>query len=140
MRSLILATALAALLTATPAAAADLAVGQTFECDTARRVVAVVGRLDPDGKDGAMIVSVSLFDLTPGATIPEVSHIPIEAGVFRASCPKVLPARAISPRFEEGYAGWREAFEAGRGGYFTIPVGKIFGGLVRTMPQSGSST
>ncbi len=126
-----------ALLAAATAPAAKLAVGQTLAC-APRGVVAVVGRLDPDGKDGAAIASVSLFDQRPGAKTGVLSHIPIDAQVLKASCPRTTVAHLPAPGFESGYADWRKAFETGQGGYFTIPVSEILDVVKKMTAEAGA--
>lgn len=121
-----------------PAMGADLAVGQTLAC-TPKGVVAVVGRLDGGGKDGATIASISVFDQRPGAKLGVLGHVPVDAKILAASCPKTQAAHALDPHFEEGYATWRQAFEGGQGGYFTISVSEILDVAKKTMSEAGAS-
>ena len=120
-----------------PVMAADLAIGQTLACSP-DGVVAVVGRMDPGGKDGATIVSVSLFDDRAGAKASTMGHIPLDARILAESCPKTLPPRALAPEFEDGYAQWRQAFASGNGGYFTIPVSAILDVVKKMMSEAGA--
>jgi hypothetical protein len=121
-----------------PAKASDLAVGQTFAC-APEGVVAVVGRLDPGGKDGAVIASVSLFDNRAGATTGVLGHIPVDAQILAKSCPKTVSPQALAPDFGGGYAQWRAAFESGTGGYFTIPVSEILDVVKKMMSEAGAT-
>ena len=131
---LIIATAFVA----GPAMAADLAVGQTLGC-APDGVIAVVGRLDADGKGGAAIASISLFDQRPGAKIAVLGHIPVDAQILAASCAKTQAAHALAPDFEGGYATWRQAFESGKGGYFTISISGILDVVTKTTSEAGAS-
>ena len=124
-------------LAASPAMAADLVVGQTLAC-APEGVVAVVGRMDSGGKDGAKIASVSLFDNRAGAKAGVLGHIPVDAYVLAKSCPKTLSPKPLAPDFEGGYAQWREAFESGKGGYFTIPVSEILDVVKKMMSEAGA--
>jgi len=124
-------------LTAAPTMAADLAVGQTLAC-APEGVVAVVGRLDSGGKEGAKIASVSLFDNRAGAKIAVLGHIPVDAKILAKSCPKTLSPKTLSPDFEGGYAQWRQAFESGKGGYFNIPVSEILDVVKKMMSEAGA--
>ena len=128
---------IAATLAATSVGAAELAVGQTLACAPAG-VVAVVGRLDSGGKDGATIASVSLFDNRAGTKIKVLGHIPVDAKILATSCPKTQAAQALDPNFESGYAQWRQAFENGSGGYFTISVSEILDVAKKTMSEAGA--
>jgi hypothetical protein len=131
--SLIVGVALAT----APAMASDLAVGQTLAC-APEGVVAVVVRMDSDGKDGATIASVSLFDRRAGAKVGVMGHIPVDGQVLAKSCPKALSPQAAAPDFEGGYAQWRQAFESGKGGYFTIPVSEILDVVKKMMSEAGA--
>jgi hypothetical protein len=124
MHTRCIGAALLALLTSSPAHAADLAVGQTLSCaskDPNRRLTVVVGRVEPYGPFES-VASVSLFvDDAKGASLGSASHLPIDAKVVATSCPTPAPKRALGDSFEEGYAQWKGA----QGGVFTIPVDQI---------------
>lgn len=51
-----------------------------------------------------------------------IGHLPIEEETLKNSVTKLVKANAKLPDFEEGYKMWKEAFDNGNGGYFTIPV------------------
>ncbi|MBC7669728.1 MAG: hypothetical protein H7236_15065 [Gemmatimonadaceae bacterium] len=138
LKTAILFGLVAAAFAVSSATAAELAVGQTLAC-APEGIVAVVGRLDPDGKGGAAIASVSLFDQRPGAKIDVLGHIPVDAKVLAASCPKTQASQALAPDFEGGYASWRQAFESGKGGYFTISISEILDVVKKTMSEAGAS-
>ena len=120
-----------------PAMATSLAVGQTLAC-APDGVTAVIGRMDSGGKDGATIASISLFDNRAGAKAGVMGHIPLDAQVLAKSCPKTLLPKALASDFEGGYAQWRQAFEGGKGGYFTIPVSEILDIVKKMMSEAGA--
>ncbi len=75
-----------------------------------------------------VIVHVSLTGLhiksprAPGGFTDKVQHAPFsEAAIDRSVTTKVAESSTL-PAFEDGYRMWREAFEAGKGGLFTVPV------------------
>jgi hypothetical protein len=120
-----------------PAMADEPAVGQTLAC-APEGVIAVVGRVDTEGKDGVSIASVSLFDQRAGAKVGVLGHIPIDAKVLAASCPGKQTQHALDPNFGDGYATWRQAFESGKGGYFTISISEILDFVQKTMSEAGA--
>ncbi len=53
-------------------------------------------------------------------------HCPVGAETLDASVLALVSAgEAQSPSISEGYSVWREAFDRGEGGYFTIPMDRI---------------
>ncbi len=121
-----------------PPAPIELAVGQLYACNSAyvdRRLEATVGRIDklPSGET---VVSIYMTDGGPNATIPVVQHSPFSEAQFRASCPHLEAASVPVPSgFEEGYAMWRQAFDSGNGGYFTISVDQALDVTKSTLAQ-----
>lgn len=128
------ALAVLAALVATPALAAAPKVGDTLSCVDGR-AVAVIGRIDQ--LRGKTVASISLFDQVPGSPLAVVNHLPVEMSVLHASCPGRLAKRPRADDFEGGYALWREAFDAGKGGFFTIPVDHILDTLLSSLPREG---
>jgi hypothetical protein len=53
-----------------------------------------------------------------------VSHMPFSEAAIAFSVTEKLGEVAELPDFQEGYAEWRNSFEAGKAGVFSIPVGK----------------
>lgn len=123
--------------------AAEIKVGDTLACrskDPAKRLFAVIGRLEPFGKGTA--ASITLYNLTPGARLPEVSHLPFDLATLSASCtPSSDVTLPTSATFDDGYATWRKAVEDQKAGVFTVPVDQIEDILLGTLqgqPQAGT--
>ena len=51
-----------------------------------------------------------------------VNHMPFSEEAINKSALKILKEKAELPDYEEGYQQWREAFEAGNAGIYTITV------------------
>jgi hypothetical protein len=57
-----------------------------------------------------------------------IGFMPIAEAALDASVTQLVAEDAAfipSADFEEGYAGWKEAFDAGKAGFWTAPVAKI---------------
>jgi hypothetical protein len=77
---------------------------------------------------GTKIIHISLEGVkiknpqSPNGFGNKVSHMPISEDALRDSITKMIGTTKALPDFKEGYKMWREAFDQGKGGYFTIPV------------------
>lgn len=102
--------------------------GDTLACaskDPSKRLYVVVGVVEPFGTDRT-VASITLIDETPGSPIPGVAHLPVEAAVLEASCPKrAETARALAPEFESGRQQWLEAVRTQHAGVFTVSIDEI---------------
>lgn len=87
----------------------------------------IVLRVDDAGASGR-IVHVALGGLSiknplsPDGRSTTVRHMPFEEAALRRSVTELLADGVPVPPYEEGYAMWREAFDAGRAGYYTVTV------------------
>ncbi|KRA20805.1 hypothetical protein [Lysobacter sp. Root604] len=61
----------------------------------------------------------------PGQVQTELPHAPVSTKTLDLSVIKLQGSTANPPDVSEGYAAWREAYDAGEGGVFTIPVSQI---------------
>lgn len=113
------------------ATAADLAPGQAWSYRDAQlpssRVV--IGRID--GAGASKVASVSIVDAPlpdpeTGALAPRlVEHAPIAIDALLASLLRREGEAPTPEGFEGGYRIWRNAFDAGQGGVFTLGVAEI---------------
>ena len=87
----------------------------------------IIVKIDNDPKLGR-IIHISMRGLkiknprSPDGLSEVVSHMPFAEEAIEKSEVKLLQEKVDLPDFEEGYRIWREAFEAGRGGIYTITV------------------
>lgn len=61
----------------------------------------------------------------PGHVQSELPHTPVSSQTLDQSVVKLLGVATTVPDISEGYAVWREAYDAGEGGIFTISVAEI---------------
>jgi hypothetical protein len=75
-----------------------------------------------------VIVHVSLDGLriksphAPSGVSETIGHMPFAEQALEKSVTSLVSSNATLPAFTEGYQEWRRAFDAGKGGIFTIPV------------------
>ena len=86
----------------------------------------VILRLDADPRLGT-IVHVYIDGVSirnphaPSGVATEIGHMPFAEAAIDESVVQQVGTRQL-PDFQEGYDAWREAFDAGRGGVFSIPA------------------
>jgi hypothetical protein len=87
----------------------------------------VVGKVESSPELGD-VVHVSVFGLAivspqaPGGVTREIQHMPFAASALRGSVTRRAGIGAAPARFEGGYAQWRAAVDAGKGGVYTLSV------------------
>ena len=115
--------------------------GQKLRCASVhsdRLLEATVGRVDV-APNGVTIVSITLEDKAPGAQPSLFAHMPFDAKTLKSSCSQIIAIGApVSASFNEGYATWREAFDSGKGGYFTISVDQAIDFVKSILAGSGA--
>ena len=60
--------------------------------------------------------------LSPDGISDKVNHMPFAEEAINKSAVKILKEKVDLPDYEEGYNMWREAFDAGRAGIYTITL------------------
>lgn len=79
------------------------------------------------------VIHVSIFDLkianptAPKGFTDQAGHLPIAGANVRASLKSKVQKKVPEADWKEGYQLWREAYQAGKGGVFTKPVGECVG-------------
>ncbi len=84
----------------------------------------IIGRIDIFPGDRT-VISVSITDAPiPTTTEPlqTISHLPFDEGALRQSVEKQVGVAMVPSEFAEGYQLWREEYDRGDAGTFTIPV------------------
>lgn len=85
------------------------------------------------------IVHIALRDLKlrkpNGDFIESAGHLPFAEEAINKSAVKVIKEKADLPDYEEGYKMWREAFDAGKAGAYTISVAEAVGVMEETLNQ-----
>lgn len=91
--------------------------------------------------NGETIVNVALkglkvTNLHSAEGITEtIDHLPFSKEAVVESVTELLGSRNQLPGFTEGYRHWKEAFETGKGGVFTITVKEAVEYVEQTMKQ-----
>ena len=72
---------------------------------------------------------------SPDGISENVNHMPFSQEAIDKSGLKLLKEKTDLPDFEEGYQRWREAFDAGRAGIYTITVAEAVKVMEATLNQ-----
>ena len=70
-----------------------------------------------------------------GDFIETAGHLPFAEEFINKSTIKLLKEKAELPDYEEGYGLWREAFEAGKAGVYTITIAEAVEVMEATLNQ-----
>lgn len=85
------------------------------------------------------VVHIALRDLKirkpDGNFIEAAGHLPFAEAAIDVSAVKLLKEKAELPDYEEGYGLWREAFEAGEAGVYTMGVAEAVGVMEEALNQ-----
>ena len=96
----------------------------------------IVVRVESHPKLGN-IIHIALRDLKlkkpNGDFIEGANHLPFAEEAINKSAVKLVKEKADLPDYEEGYRQWREAFDAGKAGVYTISVAEAVGVMEETL-------
>ena len=98
----------------------------------------IIGAVDNLEGEDQPVVSISVTDApipNDGKPLQTVPHLPIAANVLRESVVELEGTGTIPDGFGHGYGLWRQAYDSGKGGYFTISVEEIVGLLRSQLGQ-----
>jgi hypothetical protein len=100
----------------------------------------LINKVESDPKFGSIFhISVSGVRVknrrAPSGVTQELPHLPVSKKTLEDSVLALAGTAAPNPGYLEGYAMWKEAFDAGNGGIFTIPVAEIVGFVEKTVSQ-----
>ncbi|MEP6672204.1 MAG: hypothetical protein ABJF10_23780 [Chthoniobacter sp.] len=82
-------------------------------------------RVENGGKVGT-IVHIALSGVSYGDGQTSIQHLPFAESAIEQSVTTLERESGPVPDFVEGYRMWREAFDAGKGGIFSISVADAF--------------
>lgn len=121
---------------------ATFAVGDRWKFATpragSRGATFTILKIESDGAQGTIIhVSIDGIRIpsarAPGGFIEAIGHMPCTRVAIVASSPTIVEKGGALPAFEEGYRMWREAFDSGRGGVFSISLADAVEFMARTL-------
>jgi hypothetical protein len=81
----------------------------------------VILRVENDSKLGT-IIHIAVTGVSYGKGQDTIRHLPFAERAIEQSVTKLQHESGPIPDFAEGYQTWREAFDAGKAGIFTITV------------------
>lgn len=82
-------------------------------------------RVENGGKLGT-IVHVAISGVSYGNGQTNIQHLPFAESAVERSVTTLERESGAIPNFADGYQQWRQAFDAGKGGVFTITVADAF--------------
>lgn len=82
------------------------------------------------------IVHIAISGVSYGNGHTELSHLPFAEHALEQSVTSLERESGPVPDYAEGYTHWREAFDAGEGGVFTVSVAEAFDVVVQAMKSS----
>ena len=68
------------------------------------------------------IEGLEIMNAATGKAMEVIRHLPIARQSMVESMTEMIGARGALLDYEGGYQNWKEAFESGRGGVFTISI------------------
>lgn len=101
----------------------------------------IIGRIDDDTRAGS-VVSVSIADITPPALhgyLNRLLHLPFEREAFELSALDAIGDRPLPQGFADAYEQWRQPFDRGEAGIFTLPVEEVLPVLLEALSQRSDS-
>jgi hypothetical protein len=72
---------------------------------------------------------------SPDAISEDVNHMPFSEEALKKSAVKILKDKVDLPDFKDGYQEWRDAFDAGRAGIYTITLAEAVKVMEVTLNQ-----
>ncbi len=124
---------------------ATFAVGERWKFDSVRAgprgATFTILKIESDAASDSrgMIIHVSVDGVripsarAPGGFIEGIGHMPCTRVAIVASKPILVEKGVALPNFQDGYAMWREAFDSGRGGVFSISLADAVEFMARTL-------
>lgn len=88
-------------------------------------------KVDTDGELGSIFhiyvdgIAIKNPHLPNGGSQTSLPHSPVSAETLDASVVELIESDGKMPDISEGYGVWKEAYDKGEAGVFTIPVAKI---------------
>lgn len=82
------------------------------------------------------VVDLKIATSEVGKFVDRIGHLPMSEEALRKSVVKLVSKKEPLPDFQEGYAMWREAFDAGKAGAFTVSVAEAVQFVEETYRQN----
>jgi hypothetical protein len=100
----------------------------------------LINKVESDAKLGSIFhISVSGVKVknrhAPSGVTQDLPHFPVSKKTLEDSVLSLLGIATPNPEYREGYITWKQAFDAGNAGIFTISVAEIVGFIKKTVNQ-----
>ena len=88
----------------------------------------LIDKVEDDPKLGRIYhISISKIQIKsgPGVFTDQMPHLPVSRQTLELSCIKLVGRSEPNPMYLPGYRRWRQAFDAGHAGIYTISIAEI---------------
>jgi hypothetical protein len=88
----------------------------------------LINKVEDDPRLGHIYhVSVSKIQIKsgPGVSTDQMPHLPVSRQTLELSCTKLVGRSEPNPMYFPGYRMWKQAFDAGHAGIYTISIAEI---------------
>jgi hypothetical protein len=92
-----------------------------------------------DGGGVGMIVHIAISGVSFGNGQSTISHLPFAEFAVEQSVTVLERESGPIPDFAQGYGLWREAFDTGKGGVFSISVAEAFEAVTGLIAKRGNA-
>jgi hypothetical protein len=122
----------------------DFAVGQVWSYQTRpgeEKSTVLIDKIETDAKLGSIFhISISSVHvrskLAASGIATILPHCPVSKQSLEMSVTRLVGQAPPNPEFEAGYAEWRQAFDRGRAGIFTISIAEIVDTFERLLEKA----
>jgi hypothetical protein len=127
-------------------AAPDFEEGQVWAYKTRtgeEKSTLLINKVEEDPKLGRIYhVSISEVQLKGGPMTftNQLPHLPVSSRTLELSCTKLVGQSKPNPMYLQGYRVWRQAFDAGRAGIYTISISEILDLTERMLQKQATAT
>lgn len=123
--------------------AQDFREGQVWSYRTRKgeeKSTVLINKVETDHRIGKIFhISISGVKIKnqriAGGVSTELPHSPVSEETLKKSLTKMIGKSSLNPDYAEGYKTWKEAFDRGEAGVFTIDVAEIVGGIEKAINQ-----
>jgi hypothetical protein len=85
------------------------------------------------------VLQIHVKDPTGSIRVVDLPHCPVSSTTLDISLVALIGKRAPYESYMQGYTEWRQAFDAGHAGVYTIPLSEIIATLESMFTQGGQS-
>jgi hypothetical protein len=127
-------------------AAPDFEAGQVWAYKTRpgeEKSTLLIDKVEDDPMLGRIYhISISKVQLKGGPMTftDQLPHLPVSLQTLQISCTKLVGQSDANPMYLPGYRMWRQAYEAGRAGIYTVSISEILDLTEKMLQKQGTAT